>query len=162
MDSVTFYTLTSTLPLVLISAVLLFTNLDGTSLVTLSLLGMIVGIVGFSRLLYEITLDLAGYPDYKLPVWTVFYLIIYLISVFTFLFFAMHTGSPGRFFGGIAGGPKAAYIDALYISLSNYIGQSPDPLFKLKTQSARFLSVTQGVLSMFLNLVIIGKFVGSF
>ena len=160
--SLLFYTLTATLPLVLIVAVLLFTKLDGTSLVTLSLLGAVTGIVGFGRLLYETTLDIAGYPEYNLPIWSVFYLIVYLVSTFTFLIFAMHVGSPGYFFGGFGTNNKVAFLDALYISLTDYIGQSPDSAFQLRTQSARFLTVGQGVLSMFLNVVIITKFVSAF
>jgi hypothetical protein len=157
-----FYTLTATLPLIVISAVLLFTSIEGTSLVTLSLLGALTGIVGFGRLVYETTLDIAGYPDYTLPIWSVFYLIIYLISSFAFLFFAMHIGSPGRFFGGFGTNNKVAFLDALYVSLCDYIGQAPDPSFQLKTQGARFLAIGQGVLSMFLNVVIITKFVSAF
>lgn len=160
--SLLFYTLTATIPLVLISAVLLFTKVDGTSLVTLSLLGAVTGIVGFGRLMYETTLDIAGYPDYKLPIWSVFYLIVYLVSTFAFLFFALHVGSPGRFFGGFGTNNKTAFLDSLYLSLSDYIGMTPDPSFTLNTQSARFLAVGQSALSMFLNVVIITKFVSSF
>jgi len=160
--SLLFYTLTATIPLVIISAALLFTKLDGASLMTLSLLGAITGIVGFGRLLYETTLDIAGYPEFALPIWSVFYLIAYLISTFTFLIFAMHVGSPGYFFGGFGTNNKIAFLDALYISLTDYIGQSPDPSFSLNTQSARFLTVAQGVISMFLNVVIITKFVSAF
>ena len=160
--SLLFYTLTATLPLILIAAVLLFTHVDGTSLVTLSILGALTGIVGFGRLLYETTLDIAGYPEYSLPIWSVFYLIVYLISAFAFLFFAMHIGSPGQFFGGFGTTNKVAFLDALYVSLCDYIGQSPDPSFQLKTQGTRFLAVGQGVLSMFLNVVIITKFVSAF
>ena len=159
--SLLFYTLTATLPLVILSGVLLFTNIGGSTLITLSLLAAMTSIVGFGRLLYETTLDIAGYPEYKLPVWSVFYLIIYLISAFAFLFFAMHIGSPGRFFGGFGTSNKEAFIDALYVSLCDYIGQSPAS-FELKTQGSRFLAVGQGAVSMFLNVVIITKFVSAF
>jgi len=160
--SLLFYTVTATLPLVLISAVLLFTHIDGTALITLSLLGAVTGVVGFGRLLYETTLDIAGYPDYKLPIWSVLYLIVYLVSTFTFLFFAMHISSPGRFFGGFGTNNTEAFLDAIYVSLCDYIGQSPDPSVGLKTQGTRFLAIGQGVLSMFLNVVIITKFVSAF
>ena len=157
-----FYTVTATLPLIIISAVLLFTKLDGSALVILSLLGLLTGVIGFGQLLYETTLDIAGYPDYKLPIWSVFYLIVYLVSTFTFLFFAMHVGNPGRFFTGFGTTHKAAFLDSLYLSLSDYIGLSPDPSFSVKTQASRFLTVGQGILSMFLNVVIITKFVSAF
>jgi hypothetical protein len=111
--------------------------------------------------MYETTLDIAGYPDYALPVWSVLYLIVYLVSGFTFVFFAMHVGNPGLFFSGFSSNVKNAFLDALYLSLSDYIGMSPDASFGVKTQSARFLTVGQGVLSMFLNVVIITKFVSS-
>jgi hypothetical protein len=159
--SLLFYTLTATLPLVIITAILLFTRLKGTALVALSLIGALCGIVGFGRLLYETTLDIAGYPDYKLPIWSVFYLIVYLISAYAFLTFALHVGNPGYFFEGFPASDKAAFLDALYISSCSYIGRSPDT-FLMKTQTARFLSVSQGILSMFLNVVIITKFVNAF
>ena len=160
--SLLFYTLAATLPIVILSATLLFTSAGSRTLVALSILGFITGILAFGRLMYETALDLAGYPDFKLPVWSVFYLIIYLISAFTFLFFGMHVGSPGRFFGGFEGDPKRAFMDALYLSLADYIGVTPDSSIFTKTQGARFLTVGQGVVSMFLNVVIITKFVSSF
>jgi hypothetical protein len=161
--SLLFYTLTATIPLVVIAGVLLFTRLEGMTLMTLSLIGAITGFIGLGRLLYEMTLDVAGYPDYKLPIWSVFYLIVYTISAFAFLFFALHVAAPGRFFGGFNGAsPKAAYLDALYISLCDYIGSTPDASFSMKTQGSRFMTVIQGVLSMFINVVIITKFVNSF
>ena len=159
--SLLFYTLTATLPLVVISAILLFTRMKGAALVSLSLIGVICGIVGFGRLLYETTFDIAGYPDYKLPVWSVFYLIVYLISTYMFLIFALHIGRPDYFFEGFPPSEKAALLDALYISACSYIGRSPDT-FIMKTQTARFLTVSQGILSMFLNVVIITKFVNAF
>jgi len=160
--SLTFYTLTTTVPIIFIAAILLFTRIHGTTLVVLSLLGAITGVIGFGRLLYETTLDIAGYPDYKLPIWSVFYLIIYLISTFTFIIFAMHVSSPGIFFTGFPKSDKASFVDAVYLSMCAYIGQSADATFSMKTQAARFLTVTQGMLSMFLNVVIITKFVSAF
>jgi hypothetical protein len=160
--SLMFYTLTTTVPIILITAILLFTRIHGTTLVILSLLGAITGVIGFGRLLYETTLDIAGYPDYKLPIWSVFYLIVYLISTFTFLIFALHVSSPGVYFAGFPTSDKAAFLDAIYLSMCAYIGQSADAAYSMKTQSARFMSVIQGMLSMFLNVVIITKFVSAF
>jgi len=159
--SLLFYTLAAALPILILSATLLFTSAGSRTLVALSILGLITGLVAFGRLIYETALDLAAYPDFKLPVWSVFYLIFYLISAFTFLFFGMHVGSPGRFFGGFQGEPKGAFIDALYLSLTDYIGIAPDSSIELKTQGSRFLTVGQGIVSMFLNVVIITKFVSS-
>ena len=159
--SLLFYTLAATLPILVITATLLFTSAGPRTLVTLSILGFITGLLAFGRIMYETAFDLAGYPDFKLPVWAVFYMIAYLISAFTFLFFGMHVGSPGRFFGGFQGEPKGAFIDALYLSLTDYIGIAPDSSIELKTQGSRFLTVGQGIVSMFLNVVIITKFVSS-
>lgn len=156
-----FYTLAATLPILILSATLLFTSAGSRTLVALSILGCITGIVAIGRLLYETALDFAGYSDSTLPVWSVFYLIFYLISAFTFLFFGMHIGSPGRFFGGFQGEPKGAFLDALYMSLAGYVGLPPDSI-TLKTQGARFLTVGQSAVSMLISLVIITKFVSSF
>jgi len=159
--SLLFYTLAATLPILVISATLLFMSPGSQTLVAISILGFITGIVAFGSLMYETALDVGGYSKSVLPVWSVFYLIIYLISAFTFLFFGMHVGSPGRFFGGFQGEPKSAFIDALYLSLAGYVGIVPDSSITLKTQGSRFLTVGQGVVSMLLNLVIITKFVSS-
>ena len=160
--SVLFYTLTATLPLIAIAAVLLFTKVDGRGLLLLSVLGCVVGFVGLGRLLYEIILDVAGFPDYKLPIWSVFYLIIYVISSFTFLFYALVRGAPGVYFDGVSRDAKGGYLDALYLSLSNYIGVAPDPGITMPSRTGRFLSVGQGTLALFINLVIITKFVNTF
>jgi hypothetical protein len=74
----------------------------------------------------------------------------------------MNTVMPGRWITGVATDEKTALLDSLYISMSNYIGVAPDPSFSSKSQSARFLSAGQGMVSMFLNVVIITKFVSSF
>jgi len=131
-------------------------------LVTIATVCALVSLGGFLMLLYELVYDIAGYPEYKLPIWAVFYLLIYLINGFAFLIFALHEGDPGHYFGGFSTGPKEAFLDALYLSMSNYIGVAPDSSFTAKTQFARFLAVGQGLLSMFLNIVIITKFVSSF
>jgi hypothetical protein len=161
--SLLFYTLTATIPIVVITSVLLFMRLTRENLQILASIAALTSLVGLSRLLYEMTLDVAGYPDYKLPIWSVFYLIIYLISGFAFLFFAMHLGSPGHYFGGMdIKNPKLAFLDANYISLGNYINAAPDASITFKTRSPRFLSVIQGMISLFINIVIITKFVNTF
>jgi hypothetical protein len=159
--SLLFYTLAATLPILILSASLLFTSAGSRTLVGLSILGCITGLVAFGSLLYETALDLAGDSELILPIWSVVYLIIYLISVFTFLFFGMHIGNPGRFFGGFQGEPNGAFIDALYMSLAGYVGIPPDSI-TLKTQGVRFLTVGQSAVSMLISLVIITKFVSSF
>jgi hypothetical protein len=108
-----------------------------------------------------VTLDVAGFPDYQLPVWSVFYLIIYVVSAFCFIIFALHTVSPGTYFDGLATGSKEGFLDALYMSLIGYVGIT-DGGFVAKTRGARFLGVGQAVLSMFINVVIITKFVTTF
>ncbi len=161
--SLLFYTLTATLPILVITGVLLFTQVRGRALTTLAVLGAITGFIGMGRILYELTLDIAGYPDYKLPVWSVFYLIIYIISAFSFVFFAMHRAYPGRYFKGFsATSAKEAYLESIYVSLCDYNGSAPDQSIAFTRQSTRFLTVIQAVVSMFINVVIITKFVNTF
>jgi hypothetical protein len=160
--SLLFYTLIAAIPVVVIVATLLLTQIRGTPLMVIAAIGAAACFVGFVTLLYEITFDIAGFPDYRLPVWSVIYLIIYLINGISFTIFAMNTVMPCRCITGVATDEKTALFDSLYISMSNYIGVTPDPSFSSKSQSARFLSAGQGMLSMFLNVVIITKFVSSF
>jgi hypothetical protein len=160
--SLLFYTLTAALPVAVILATLLLTQIRGTPLAMIAAIAAVACFVGFVTLLYEITFDIAGYPDYRLPVWSVLYLIVYLINGFAFTIFAMNTVMPGQWIKGVAIDEKTALLDSLYISMSNYIGVTPDPSFSSTSQSARFLSVGQGVVSMFLNVIIITKFVSSF
>jgi hypothetical protein len=161
--SLIFYTLTATLPILVITSVLLFWRSMGrVPLVALATLGAITGIIGLGRLMYEMTLDIAGFPDYKLPIWAVFFLIVYLISGFAFFFFGIHIAAPGSSFGGFVAEPRGAFLDATYLSLCNYIAVSPDPSITVKTQGMRYANVIQGVVSLFINLVIITKFVNSF
>ena len=159
--SLLFYTLTATLPILVLSVVLLATRLRGRGLLTIAVLGALTGFIGLGRLLYEMTFDIAGFPDYKLPIWSVLYLIIYVVSSFAFLFFALDQSAPGVYFRGFKG-PKTAFLESLYLSLSNYIGVPPDSVIGLPAQTSRFLSVGQGALSLFVNLVIITKFVNAF
>jgi hypothetical protein len=78
-----------------------------------------------------------------------------------FVIYAIHTLEPGTAFAGISSKPKVALLDTLYLSLCNYVGVPADSTFGLKNQTSRFISVGQGFLSMFLNVVIITKFVSS-
>lgn len=161
--SLVFYTLTATLPILVITGVLLFWRSIGrTGLVTLATVGAIAGLVGLGRLLYDMTLDIAGFPDYKLPIWAVFFLIVYLISGFAFFFFGVHMAAPGGSFNGFMADPRGAFLDATYLSLCNYIAISPDPSITIKTQGMRYATVIQGAVSLFINLVIITKFVNAF
>lgn len=161
--SLLFYTLTATIPIVVITVVLLFmSGMSRKNLAFLAVLGAITGLIGLGRLLYEMTLDIAGFPDYKLPIWSVFFLIVYLVSGFAFLFFGYHMVAPGKYFGGFPEEPKEGYLDALYLSLCNYLGVSPFGSFTVKHQGMRFTTVIQGIVSMFINVVIITKFVNSF
>jgi hypothetical protein len=107
-------------------------------------------------------MDIAGFPDYKLPIWSVLFLIVYLVSGFAFLFFAVHVAAPGVRFGGFEASSAGAFLDALYLSLCNFLGAAPDPSFTVKVQSMRYASVIEGLLAVFINLVIITKFVNSF
>lgn len=161
--SLLFYTLTATVPIAVIAAALLFLRLRPAALMFLSIIGAVVSAGALGRILADLTLDIAGYPDYKLPVWAVFYLIVYVAVFFTFVYFAMHLSAPGVYFGGISeSNPRVAFVDALYMSLANYINAAPDPTVLVRTQSGRYMAVLQGYLSMFINVVIITKFVNSF
>jgi hypothetical protein len=154
------YTLAATIPII---AVLLFTQTpDPTVLIWLTVIAAITYTAAFGRLLYELVFDIAGYPEYKLPVWSVAYLIVYIIGAFAFTIFGLEVAAPGRFFGGIATGRNEALVDSLYLSVCNYVGVPSDPVFTAKVQSTRLLSVSQGFLSMLLNVVIITKFVSAF
>jgi hypothetical protein len=161
--SMLFYTLTSTLPILVLTAIVFLTPLKGASLVALSFVGIAVSLLGLGRLLYELTYDIAGDPNYKLPVWAVFYLIIYLLSAFTFLYFSIHVAEPGLHFAGFEQTqlPKSL-LDSLYLSICYYLGDSPDASISMRTQLSRFLTVSQGLLATFLNAVIIAKFVNTF
>lgn len=161
--SLWFYTATATVPVILIVGVILLTKIRGVRLALLTSLGAVASAIGLGRLLYELTLDVAGAPEYKLPIWSVFYLIVYVVSFFTFVFFAMHIDNPGVHFGGFSGeGTRFAFVDSLYTSMWYYIGSAPDGSIKVKTQRARMLTVVEGLISMFINVVIITKFVSAF
>jgi hypothetical protein len=155
--------LSATLPLVVILGLLLFTSVGGKPLGYLSLAGGIVVLVALLKLLHDLVYDIAGYPDYKMPVWTVLYSILYIIEGFTFLFFGLHLVAPSAHYTGIAtGSSAAAFLDCLYLSLARTFAIPPEASFQAKSQVARFLPVIQGGLVMFLNIVIITKFVTAF
>jgi len=156
------YTLAATVPIAVLTATLLMTRLSGRALLALTAIGGFISFGAFCHLMFELLYELAGAPTSKIPVWTVFYLVTYLITAFTFLFFGLHVVDPGLYFGGFGATNKAAFVDALYLSLSDYIGSTPDPTLKFKNQLARFLPVIQGILSMFVNVVVIAKFVSGF
>lgn len=160
--SLLFYTLTAALPIGIIAASLLFLRLSRTTLGYLSTAGAIVSAGACGKLLYDLTMDVAGFPDYKLPVWAVFYLIIYVVMFFAFVFFALHLLMPGVHLGGIEGNPQVAFLDTLYLSLSHYLNAAPDPSVVVKGRISRFLAIVQALLSMFINIVIITKFVNTF
>jgi hypothetical protein len=157
-----FYNTTATIPLLIIAAILLFTNIRGTPLFVITILGAITSFVGFSRLIQELIRDIIGDPDNRLPVWSVFYLIIYLLSFFTYVFFGIHLKYPGKYYEGISlASAKEAFIDSVYLSLCDYISVAPEGITSTR-QITRFLNVIHGMLSMFVNVVIITKFVDSF
>lgn len=161
--SMLFYTLTATLPILVITAVILFTRIRGTTLIAVSLIGSITSLIALGRILYDLILDIAGSPDYKMPIWAIFYMIVYVVTGFAYLYFAMHLAAPLKHFGGFnMTGARQSFLDALYSSLWYYIGAAPDAAVTINTQTARMLTVSQGVLSMFINVVIITKFVGTF
>lgn len=160
--SLLFYTLTAALPVAVIVACLLFFCLPRPVLGGLSVLGAIVSAGACGKLLYDLTLDVAGFPDFKLPVWAVFYLVVYIVMFFTFVFFALHLTMPDVYLGGIGGSPQLAFLDTLYLSLSNYLNAMPDPTVIVKGRTSRFLAMTQAMMSMFVNIVIITKFVNTF
>ena len=161
--SMLFYTLTATLPIFIMTSMILFTKIRGTTLITLALMGSITSLIALGRILYDLTLDIAGSPDYNLPIWAVFYMIIYVVAGFSYLYFAMHLAAPLKHFGGFnMTGARQSFLDAVYSSLWYYIGAAPDAAVTINTQTARLLTVSQSILSMFINIVIITKFVGTF
>ena len=134
-----FFTLTAFGPIAIMAGLLLM-RFTGKFLTGVGILCAMVAAVGFGRLLYETTMDVAGYPEYKLPVWAVLYMVLYLISGFTFVFLALGPGS---------------FTDALYTSLIAYVGNPSSGPY-------RFVEITETILSMFVNVVIITKFVSAF
>jgi hypothetical protein len=160
--SLLIYTVLATVPILLIVGLLLSGRASTAVLITASYACFGASLFGLLLLLYELTLDVAGYPNYKLPVWSVLYLIVYLLSGFAFLFFGLHSAAPGRYFTGLNTTPTCVFLDSIYLSLSNFVGMSPDSSISIKSRSARFISLTECVIAMFINVVIITKFVNGF
>jgi hypothetical protein len=161
--SLLFYTVTATVPLIIVIIALLLLRLSMRALGFLSAIAAAIAVGALGRLIHDMTLDIAGYPDFKLPIWAVGYLVIYLITGFAFTYFAIHALWPGRNFVGFhTMDPRAAFLDSLYLSLCYYIGSSPDASISLASRLTRYLSVTEGLMAMFVNVVIITKFVNAF
>lgn len=156
-----FYLLSAVIPAVVVLGLILFASLHRTLLGVISLIAGIVVTVALVTLIHDLVYDIAGYPDYKMPVWTILYSILYLIEGFTFLFFGLHSIQPGVNYVGIEEGQKG-FVDCLYLSLARTFGVVPEGGIEPKTQVARFLPLLQSGMMMFLNVVIITKFVSAF
>ena len=149
-------------PILLLISVLLLTRSSIRTLELLSMIGGGISLVGFGKLLYDLTMDLAGFPEYHLPVWAVIYLVFYLVFGFTFIYFGIHIRSPGDMFSGfVCCDKKIAFIDSLYISLCVFVGTSPSGNITYRTQTVRFLTLIESMLGMFVSGVILTKFVSS-
>jgi hypothetical protein len=159
-----FFLISAVVPVIIVVGLILFTGCRGRWLGGLSLLCGVIVLLALIRLLHDLVYDIAGYPDYKLPVWAVLYSILYIVEGFTFLFFGLHLVAPQQHYIGIAADKlvTTGFIDCLYLSLARTFAIPPEASFQAKSQLARFLPVVQGGLMMFLNIVIITKFVTSF
>jgi len=159
-----YFLISAAAPIIIVVGLILFTGCKGRWLGTLSLIGGIIVLVALIRLLHDLVYDIAGYPDYKLPVWAVLYSILYIVEGFTFLFFGLHLVAPNQHYSGIATDKliTTGFIDCLYLSLARTFAIPPEASFQATSQLGRFLPVIQGGLMMFLNIVIITKFVTSF
>ena len=160
----TFFLLSALGPVIVIVGLVLLTSIRGSLLGYLSLAGGLVALVALLKLLHDLIYDIAGFPDYKMPVWAILYSILYVIEGFTFLFFGLHLIAPGMNYVGITNGGHVTegLIDCLYLSVARTFGVLPEGSIRPKTQVARFLPVIQSALMMFLNIVIITKFVTAF
>jgi hypothetical protein len=156
-----FYLLSALIPAVVVLGLVLFTSMHRSLLGAVSLIAGIIVTAALFTLLHDLIYDIAGYPDYKMPVWTILYSILYVIEGFTFLFFGLHSIQPGVNYVGIEEGQKGL-VDCLYLSLARTFGVPPEGGIEPKTQLARFLPLLQSGMMMFLNVVIITKFVSAF
>ena len=156
-----FYLLSAVIPAVVVLGLVLFTSVHRTLLGAASLIAGIVVTAALFILLHDLIYDIAGYPDYKMPVWTILYSILYVIEGFTFLFFGLHSIQPGVNYTGIKDGQEGL-VDCLYLSLARTFNVVPEGDIRPKTQVARFLPLLQSGMMMFLNVVIITKFVSAF
>jgi hypothetical protein len=157
----TFYLLSAIIPAVVVLGLILFASIHRTLLGVVSLMAGVAVTVALVTLLHDLVYDIAGYPDYKMPVWTILYSILYVIEGFTFLFFGLHSIQPGMNYVGIGDGEKG-FVDCLYLSLARTFGVVPEGGIEPKSQAGRFLPLIQSGMMMFLNVVIITKFVSAF
>lgn len=146
--NLTFFTITAFAPMMILTGALLLGLRSRMPLAILCIVSTLVAGVGLGRLLYEILLDISGYPDFKLPVWIVIYLFMYIVSGFTAIYFIVDRKknfSPEQF------------TTALFHGIEGYLGQpfTGDPAF-------RFIGIIQNLLSAFIHAVIITKFVSAF
>ena len=160
--SLTYFLLSAILPVIVVVGLVLMTSVKGSTLGAISFLAGLTILGALIKLLYDLVYDIAGYPDFKLPVWAVLYSILYVIEGFAFLIFGLHLLWPHVNYTGINDQTGAGLVDCLYLSLSRTFGVPPEAEFKAKTQIARFLPVMQGGLMMFMNIVVITKFVTAF
>ena len=161
--SLTFFTVTAIMPIVFILALVLFVPIGNSFLATCSLLAATVSLIGFSRLIYELVYDIAGFPQFKLPIWSAVYPILYIISAFTFCIFSLHLYSPGVNYSGInTRNTGRALSESLYLSLTNVTTLSPDASIRYHTSIARYVNVIEGIIFIFIELVILTKIVKSF
>lgn len=161
--SLTFFTVTAIMPIVFILVLVLFVPIRNSFLATCSLLAATVSLTGFCRLIYELVYDIVGFPEYKLPIWSAFYLLLYIMSIFTFCIFSLHLYRPGINYSGISTkNTGSALTESLYISLTNITTLSPDASIRYHTPIARFINVTESISVIFIELVIITKIVQSF
>jgi len=157
------YTWLAAIPLIIMIMLILFwPRGDAWWLVGMTSVGAITSLYGLVRLLRELVLDVAGFPDFKLPVWSVIYLILYVILGFAYLYFGLFWTAPGRYVKGFKSSDSGAFVDALYLSCCSFLAIPVDRGISLVGNTGRFLTVGQGLISMFINLVIITKFVNAF
>jgi hypothetical protein len=126
-----------------IMSILLLLRASKQILIGASIVSIAVTLFGFVYLIFETTMDIAGFPDSRLPVWAVLYLILQIISMYTFIFFILR---------------NKGFSNALYSSLCGYIGKPEEK----EKESFRFITISQTILSSFINIVIITKFVNAF
>lgn len=160
-----YFMISAVTPIVVILGLILLTSVGGKTLGYIVIAGGIVVLVALLKLIHDLVYDIAGFPDYKMPVWTILYSILYIIEGFTFLVLGLHLVAPSVHFKGIATGSASlatAFLDCLYLSLARTFGVPPEASFQATSQLARFLPVLQSGLMMFLNIVIITKFVTAF
>lgn len=149
--NLTFFTITAFTPMLILTGALLLGITSRSALSVVCVISTLVAGAGLGRLLYEILLDISGFPDYKLPVWIVLYLFSYIVSGFTALYFLLDQKD------GKKGMISEKFYAALYHGIEGYLGQA-----FTGDQSHRFVAIIQNLLSAFVHAVIITKFVSAF